>query len=146
MDTSSNYSTFQTSQINSSESSSTPTILIEALRIVRIICREYLTIIFAVCGTITNMINILILTRKNMRSSTNYYLTAMAIMDMLFLNAGVLNSLQVLFSEICISRFVSEIQNYSKIFITTISFNSVSIICAFTIERYIAGLNFNFYT
>ena len=112
----------------------------QLLEIVRVICREYLTIIFALFGTITNLINVVILTEKNMRSSTNYYLTVLAILDMLFLNAGVINSFSLFFKQYCSSLIGSQVHIYSRLFISTASNNAVTIICAFTVERYFAGM------
>ncbi|KAA0199984.1 hypothetical protein HAZT_HAZT001376 [Hyalella azteca] len=49
--------------------------------VVQIVLVPFITVI-GVCG---NIITIAVLTRKSMRSSTNFYLTALALSDMLYL-------------------------------------------------------------
>ncbi|KAI0220218.1 FMRFamide receptor [Lamellibrachia satsuma] len=57
----------------------------EELRLTRIVVKLILIPIVVAFGVLGNIINIVVLTRKWMRSSTNYYLTALAIYDILYL-------------------------------------------------------------
>ncbi|VDL89048.1 unnamed protein product [Schistocephalus solidus] len=63
--------------------------------IARLICGKIITPIICLTGIVANSINMIVLTRSWMRSSTNVYLTAVAASDLIYLTHSLLFSLQV---------------------------------------------------
>ncbi|XP_055374889.1 thyrotropin-releasing hormone receptor-like [Condylostylus longicornis] len=91
-----------------------------------------------ILGCLANIFNMIIFTRKHMRSSTNIYLTALAFADFFYL----FFSLSELFNYQRFSHFYVAIYFYSYGTIVWLkeafSYISISITVSFTIERYIA--------
>lgn len=103
---------------------------------------EVISPTLCVLGIIGNIINLIVLTRKEMKSSTNCFLIALAVSDMMLL------AMQILPAAISASKFKGMSRTYiitsrylvvirymvSNLFITTTSWLTVAI----TIERFIA--------
>lgn len=64
------------------------------LKSTRFYIQEILTPIAVIIGVIGNLITIAVLTQRRMKSSTNTYLTALAVSDLIYLICSVLLSLQ----------------------------------------------------
>ena len=119
----------------------------EALKMARSIMFLGVMPTMAVLGTITNSINILVLTHKSMRTSTYLYLAALAVSDMLYLDVNLITGLGFVSQDIspynlCLSQLYTVIRQSSFYVGTAFQFTSASIVCTFTIERFIAGTGF----
>lgn len=116
----------------------------DALKIVRGVNSLAVMPALVVLGTITNSLNILVLTHKSMRTSTYLYLAALAVSDMLQLVFNLVSGLGFLSKHIssyylCTSEIYSFLRYFSIYINTGFMSTSASIVTTFTVERYIAG-------
>ncbi|XP_061178549.1 FMRFamide receptor-like [Saccostrea echinata] len=108
----------------------------ESLKVTRLVVKQILIPIIATAGIIGNILNIIVLRNRKMRSSTNVYLSALAVCDMLYL----IFTLTLSFIHCNTAdqpksafHFVPRARVFSDLFGNT----AVWLTVAFTIERYI---------
>ena len=87
----------------------------------------YVSIVVCIFGIVSNVMNIVVLTRKNMITSTNYILTALALADMLTMTSYLPNALYFY----CISA-PEPTQNHPKYMIIYLLFHNNFIIMCHT--------------
>ncbi|XP_014775344.1 FMRFamide receptor [Octopus bimaculoides] len=80
--------------VQSSEESSDTNNNMEALRMTRFIVQKICVPIVIFFGVVSNILNIIVLTHKSMNTSTNVYLTVLAVFDTLYLIFGFTLSLK----------------------------------------------------
>ena len=111
--------------------------VINQLTLTRFVVWKILVPVVVGFGLIGNTVNIVVLTRRSMRSSTNVYLTALAICDVLYLIFGFSLGLKHLEGI----RDLVSYKKYRKPFgyplVDTFSNTGVWLTLTFTIERYI---------
>lgn len=111
----------------------------ETLRIVRLICIQILFPIIMTVGLVGNTLNIVVLSRRWMISSTNYYLLALAIFDSLYLIFNLVIFLPTFDSL----KYMWEVKTYLKAIayirptVDIFSNCSIWLTVTFTVERYI---------
>lgn len=107
-----------------------------SLQVTRIIVKQILIPIIASAGIIGNILNIIVLRNRKMRSSTNVYLSALAVSDMLYLiftftlsfvHCNLPEQPESAFYFIPRARVLSDLFGNTAVWLTV----------AFTIERYI---------
>ena len=104
----------------------------------RLVVQKVLIPIFVIMGTVGNLINIAVLTQKTMRySSTNTYLTALAIFDSLYLIFAFTMSLKHYESMVKSAAYITYRKPFGKPIVDTSSNITVWLTLTFTIERYI---------
>ncbi|XP_048728741.2 FMRFamide receptor-like [Ostrea edulis] len=108
----------------------------EQLRLTRLIVQKCLVPIITCAGVSGNVISIAVLIHKSMKTSTNCYLTALAVFDILYLITSMTLSLKH-YQEINEHWVYKYIYLYSRIFIDIWANTSVSLTVTFTVERYV---------
>ncbi|VDM30581.1 unnamed protein product [Hydatigera taeniaeformis] len=108
-----------------------------ALRLARIICTHTLMPIVCVVGMAGNVLNIVVLTSATMRSSTSYYLCALAVYDFLYSLTGLPLTLRTYPSLEMSSAYMNAL-TYLLPLGNMWSNITTWLTCAFTIERFVA--------
>ncbi|ELT97523.1 hypothetical protein CAPTEDRAFT_213150 [Capitella teleta] len=107
------------------------------LAIIRFIVQRLLTPVIVTFGVFGNLVNIVVLTRRWMNSSTNCYLTALAVCDILYLAFAMSMSFAHYPSIKNIPSFIRFKSPFGRPLVDTFSNTSVWLTLTFTIERYI---------
>ncbi|XP_022326458.2 FMRFamide receptor-like [Crassostrea virginica] len=123
---------------NSTENTSSPlkSASFDQLRLTRLVVQKFLVPIITCAGVVGNVVSIAVLTHKSMKTSTNRYLTALAIFDMLYLVTSMILSLNH-YKEISEKKFFQYFYLYSVVFVDIWSNISVCLTVTFTVERYV---------
>nr|CAH8824120.1 unnamed protein product [Trichobilharzia regenti] len=111
--------------------------LYELRNLVRTICTQLLIPIVCIIGISTNVLNILVLARPKMNSSTNKYLLAVAVCDLFYGITLILLSLRP-YKEFEKEKFYMYLLPHIMAFGNLCSNTACWLTCAFTVERYIA--------
>jgi len=103
----------------------------------RFVVQQVIIPVVVILGLTGNALSIAVLTHRSMRTSTNSYLAALAIFDMLFLLIGLILSFKHIV-DIRESTFYAYWYPVGRVLNDICSNVSVSLTVTFTIERYIA--------
>lgn len=114
------------------------TYLASQLDVTRFIVQRVLIPIVVTCGVTGNVLTIAVMTRAHMRSSTNNYLTALALFDTLYLLAAFAMSLNHYPSVSTQSAYVRYSYPWGKPITDTFSNTTVWLTVTFTAERLVA--------
>ena len=109
----------------------------QKLALTRLLCQKVLLPTIVLIGVVGNFLNIAVLTRRWMRSSTNFYLTALAIYDILYLVFALTMSLNHYSMVKTTEWYIRYRKPIGKPFVDTASNTGVWLTLTFTIERYI---------
>nr|XP_022302913.1 FMRFamide receptor-like [Crassostrea virginica] len=108
----------------------------KSLQVTRLIVKQILIPVIATAGIVGNVLNIIVLRHRKMRSSTNVYLSALAVSDMLYLiftfslsfvHCNLSDQPKSAFDFVPRARVLSDLFGNTAVWLTV----------AFTIERYI---------
>ena len=106
------------------------------LAMTRFVVQRVLMPIVIVFGVVANIINIAVLTRRSMKSSTNHYLSALALYDVLYL-VLVLVIILHHYAAVASSRWYARYRPHVMWLGNTCSNTGVWLTVTFTVERYI---------
>ena len=109
----------------------------DTLATTRLVVQKVLIPTIVLFGVVGNMMTIAVLTRRCMRSSTNFYLTALAIYDILYLVFALTMSLNHYTTIKSTEWYIRYRKPIGKPFVDTASNTGVWLTLTFTIERYI---------
>ncbi|XP_059620905.1 motilin receptor [Phlebotomus argentipes] len=111
----------------------------DTLKSLRYCFQRILVPCVVIIGVLGNFVTVIVLTRRRMRCSTNVYLTALAVADMVFLLFNFILSLQH-YPNINRAKYELYWRTYglSHWFCDASSYSSIYLTVSFTIERYIA--------
>ena len=113
-----------------------PAPLIAELATTRFVVQRVLMPIVIALGVIANIINIAVLTRRSMKSSTNHYLSALAVYDVVYL-ALVFVIILRHYAAVASSSWYRRCWLYVMCVSNTCSNTAVWLTVTFTVERYI---------
>lgn len=111
--------------------------LVNQLNITRFVVWRILVPLTVLFGVIGNLLNVAVLTRRSMRTSTNVYLTALATCDILYLVFAFslgLKHFQVISSSLTYKLFRKP---FGMALVDTFSNTGVWLTLTFTVERYV---------
>jgi hypothetical protein len=110
------------------------------LRMSRLILQQYMAQIVVICGICGNCVNVIVLGRKSMRStSTNCYLLVVAAYDVVYLSlSDVMTWSVVEHPNVKHDAWYIHLVRYAVPFANMVSNSVAWLVCAFTLERYIA--------
>lgn len=112
--------------------------LLHHLKWTRFVIQRVLTPCLVIGGILGNLINIAVLTQKSMRhSSTNIYLSVLALFDILYLLFAFTMSLKHYDSIVNTNAYIRYNKPIGKPLVDTFSNTTVWLTLTFTIERYI---------
>ena len=110
---------------------------LQQLAVMRILVQKILMPLVVLFGVIGNMLNIAVLTRRWMRSSTNCYLTALAVSDTMYLILSFMMSLYHHGGVFQSSGYWIFMMLVARPFLNVSSATGVWMTATFTLERYI---------
>ena len=113
--------------------------LASELKMTRLVVQRFLTPVVVACGVAGNLVNMAVLTRRWMKSSTNRYLTALAFCDVMYLILVVTISLPHYESLDVGSSAIYQRYHFivGRPLTDTFSNAGVWLTLTFTVERYI---------
>ena len=114
----------------------------EELLFTRILFQQYFTPIITIIGCLTNIINLIVLSKWHINSSTNVYLKSLAVLDMSFLLSGFLHCLEIIIETVCSVDFFMILKPIFQASATLFNNLAVWTVCLFTVERYVVGIPF----
>lgn len=121
------------------ENGDTETLLTASqLEITRLVVQRILVPLVVACGVTGNVLTMVVMTRTHMRSSTNNYLTALALFDSLYLLAAAVMSLKHYPSVSDRAAYIRLAVPWVKPLADTFSNTTVWLTVTFTAERLIA--------
>jgi len=131
--------TVTTTEVDSvAESSSDLDDLGRQLAVTRLIVQKVLIPSVVLFGVSGNLVNVAVLTRRSMKSSTNSYLTALAVYDILYLVFALTMTLQH-YSGVSSSPWYEHYRlPFGRPLTDTASNTGIWLTLTFTVERYIA--------
>ena len=110
--------------------------LVAELATTRFVVQRVLMPVVIAFGIIANIINIAVLTRRSMTSSTNHYLSALAVYDVLYL-ALVFVIILHHYAAVASSAWYNRCRPHAMWLSNTCSNTAVWLTVTFTVERYI---------